>query len=202
MPFAITHQKALSVLRKQGGVFRSGQALALGIPSSALAALQRTGRVQRLARGVYQLTEVPPLSEPDLVSVAMRIPRGVICLISALAFHDLTAEVPHAVDVAVLRGTEPPRLDTPPVRSYQISEPAFSAGVETHLVDRVPVRIYAPEKTIADCFKFRNKIGLEVALDALKRWSTMKNASPAKLLHYARICRVEQVLRPYLEALV
>lgn len=197
-----TTQSAITDLRNRGGVFRASQARLLGISSRTLIKLQESGEVQRLTRGVYQFTQARPLAEPDLVSVALRVPNGVICLISALAFHELTVEIPHVVDLAVLRGTEPPRFDHPPVRSYQISEPAFSAGVETYMLDHVPVRIYTPEKTIADCFKFRNKIGLDVVLDALKRWRAVKTSSLAKLLHYARICRVERVLRPYLEAVL
>lgn len=193
---------AVKKLRQHGRVFRSYQARARGISSSMVETLCQKGEVQRIGRGVYQFTNAGPLSDPDLVTVAMRVPRGVICLISALGFHNLTAEVPHAVDLAVLRGTEPPRLDNPPVRSYQISEPAFSAGIETHMIDGVEVNIYSPEKTLADCFKFRHKIGLEVALDALRRWKSSADSSPATLLHYARICRVERVIRPYLEALL
>ncbi len=159
------------------------------------------GDLERLSRGVYRHASLPLLSDPDLTTVALRIPRGVICLISALAFHHLTIEVPQVVDVAVRRGTEPPRLKMPPVRSYQVSEPAFSRGVETRRVDGVSVRIYGPAKTVADCFKFRHKIGVDVALDGLKRYLACPDASMDALLGYARVDRVERVLRPYLEAL-
>jgi predicted transcriptional regulator of viral defense system len=134
--------------------------------------------------------------------VALRVPRGVICLISALAFHDLTTQIPHEVSVAIPRGAEKPRMDHPPVRFYRFSEAAFATGVETHELDGVEVRIYSPEKTVADCFKYRNKIGLNVALEALKSWRERKGANPDVLLEMAKVCRVESVLRPYLLAIL
>lgn len=118
-----------------------------------------------------------------------------ICLISALAFHELTTQVPHAVDIALNKGDEPPRLDW-------FSGPAYSEGVDTHVIDGTPVRIYSPEKTIADCFKLRRRVGLDVALEALKAYRRRPGFDPARLLHYARICRVESVIKPYLEALL
>jgi len=129
------------------------------------------------------------------------VPGAVICLISALAFHELTTQVPHAVDIALNKGDEPPRLDYPPLRLYWFSGPAYSEGVDTHVIDGTPVRIYSPEKTIADCFKLRRRVGLDVALEALKAYCQRPGFDPDTLLHYARICRVESVIKPYLEVL-
>jgi predicted transcriptional regulator of viral defense system len=133
--------------------------------------------------------------------VALRIPRGVICLISALDFHDLTTQIPHAVQVALPGDAERPRLDYPPIRLFWFSGQAYTAGVEIHDLGRIPINIYNPEKTVADCFKYRNKIGLDVALEALRRCRGSKACDLTRLQRFSRICRVEKLMRPYLEAL-
>jgi predicted transcriptional regulator of viral defense system len=163
--------------------------------------MRDSGILERISRGVYRLAELPPLSDPDLVSVATRIPQGVICLISALAFHRLTREIPHYVYVALPRGGEPPGLHHPPLRVFWLTGPVFRAGVETHMLDGIPVKIYSAPKTIADCFKYRNKIGIGVAVEALRTLGEQGQLDPDKLLHFARICRVEAVVKPYLRAL-
>ena len=136
------------------------------------------------------------------MTVALRVPKGVICLISALAFHDLTTQIPHEMSVAIARGVEKPRIAHPPVRFYRFSGASFDTGVEIHKLDGVDVRIYSPEKTVADCFKYGNKIGLEVALEALRSWREPSRANPDALLEMARVCRVKSVLRPYLQAIL
>jgi predicted transcriptional regulator of viral defense system len=164
--------------------------------------LRARGLIEPLARGLYRLADLPPLGEPDLVTVARKVPRGVVCLISALAHHDLTTQIPHAVHLALERGTERPRLDYPPLEVYWFSAVAFRAGIQEVTLDRVPVRIYDAEKTVADCFKFRGRIGTDVALEALRLWTARRGRNVDRLLEYARIDRVERVIRPYLEALV
>ncbi len=136
------------------------------------------------------------------MTVALKVPAGVICLISALAYHELTTQIPHEVYLALPRGAEPPRLEHPPLRLFWFTGKAFTEGVETHEVDGVPVRIYGAEKTLADCFKYRNKIGLDTAIEALKRYVRGRHTQIDTLMSYARICRVEKVMRPYLEALL
>ena len=116
---------------------------------------------------MYIVSQIsPPLSNPDLVTVATRIPGGVICLISALSYHEITTQIPHEIHVALPRGAEEPRLDYPPIKTYRFTGEAFTAGVDTHDIDSVSVRIYSPEKTLADCFKFRNKVGLDTVIEA------------------------------------
>ena len=193
--------RAQKVFRQHGGSLRTSAALAAGIHPRTLYALRDAGSIERLARGLYRLADLPPLGEPDLVTVAQRIPRGVVCLISALAIHDLTTQIPHVVHLALPRSARHPVLEHPPLQVYRFSERAFETGVETVVMDGVPVRVYTAEKTIADCFKYRNKIGLDVAMEALRRYQARRGASLRKLLEYARVCRVERVLRPYLEAL-
>ena len=152
-------------------------------------------------RGVYRLPDAPVNEHADLVQAALRIPKGVICLISALALHGLTTQIPHAVNIALPLNAEKPRLEYPPVRLFWLSPAAYAAGIEEHLLDGVHVRAYSREKTIADCFKYRNKIGLSVAVEALKD-GLGQGCKPETLLKFGRIDRVEKIMRPYLEALL
>ena len=195
-------QTAVDLFRQHGGILRTQEALRQGIHPRTLYALRDRGDLLPLSRGLYRLADLPPLANPDLVIVAHRMPEAVICLVSALVFHELTTQVPHVVDVALRRGASRPTLPYPPLRMFWFSDPAWRAGVELHPLDDTAVRIYGPEKSIADCFKYRHKIGRDIALEALQRYLHRRNAQLDALLQYARICRVEQVMRPYLEALL
>jgi predicted transcriptional regulator of viral defense system len=194
-------KSAEKLFRQHNGMLRASEAVALGIHPRVLYQLRDENRLVSVSRGLYRLADLPDLSEPDLVSVAARIPHAVICLISALAFHEITTEIPHEVSIALPRTVKRPRLDYPPLRVFWFSGAALTEGVQELKIDEMKVKIYGPEKTVADCFKFRNKIGLDVAIEALKLCRERKGSTPRKLLHYARICRVERVMRPYLEAL-
>jgi len=193
---------ARRLFRERGGTLRTSEALRLGVHPRTLYAMRDSGTLEQISRGLYRLAELPPPGNPDLVTVALKIRSGVICLISALAFHELTTQVPHEVYVAIRQGSEPPRLAYPPVRLFWFSGDAFSEGVETRKAGGVSFRIYNPEKTVADCFKHRGKIGLDVALEALKAYRRRKPFNLDKFLHCARVCRVEKIMRPYLEALL
>ena len=193
---------ARRIFRHGGGILRTGEALDQGIHPRTLYAMRDTGILERLDRGLYRLTDLPPLTDPDLVTVANKIPKGVVCLISALHFHDITTQIPHAVSIAVSRGTEPPRLEFPPIQLHWFSGEAFTAGIEIHHIDKTPVKVYDAEKTLADCFKYRNKIGMDTVLEALTLYRDQKKPKPRKLIKYAKVCRVENVMRPYLEALL
>jgi predicted transcriptional regulator of viral defense system len=188
------------VFHQQGGILRTSEAIALGIHPRTLYQLRDSNRVVLVSRGLYRLADLPELSEPDLVSVASRVPHAVVCLISALAFHEITTEVPHEVYVARPRHVKRPRLDYPPMRVFWFSGPSLTSGIESREVDGVSIKVYGPEKTVADCFKFRHKIGIDVAIEALRLCRERKGSTPRKLLHYARICRVHQIMLPYLEA--
>jgi predicted transcriptional regulator of viral defense system len=194
-------QSAIETFRAGGGILRMADAVGAGISRRTLYAMYDEGVVERLSRGVYRLTSLPGLEAPDLIAVAARVPNGVICLISALAFHELTTQIPHAVDVAIARGAEPPRIDYPPVNVYWFSGTAFSEGISTPTIDGEKLRVYGPEKSIADAFKYRHKLGTDVALEALRTWRERRTTKIEDLLHYARICRVERIIRPYLEAM-
>jgi len=193
-------QRAVAVFEKHGDILRTAEALRSGIHPQTLYAMRDTGILERISRGVYRLAERPALGYPDLVTVGKRVPSGVICLISALAFHDLTTQIPHEIHLALPRGAEEPRLDFPPIRTFRFSGEAFSEGIETHHLDGVPVRVYGPEKTLADCFKFRNKIGLDTVIEALRFYRERRSVKVNDLMRYAEICRVAKVMRPYLEA--
>jgi len=195
-------EKAEKIFRDRGGVLRTEEALDAGIHPRTLYGMQRSGILEQLARGLYRLADLPPLGNPDLVPVSLKISNGVICLISALAYHETTTQVPHEVYVALERGAQAPKLAHPPIRIFWFSGQAFTHGIETHKIDGVPVRIYSPEKTIADCFKYRNKIGLDTAIEALKLYREKKHLESEEIMQSARTCRVEKVIRPYLEALV
>ena len=195
-------EKAMSIFRQHGGILRMSEAIHAGIHRKMLYAMLDAGIIEKLCRGLYRLADLPPLGNPDLVSVAMKVPTGVICLISSLSFHEITTQVPHEVYIALGRGTEPPRLKHPPVRIFWFTGEAFTEGIETPKVDGVQLRIYSPEKTVVDCFKYRNKIGLDTAVEALKFYRERKRIKVNELIRYARICRVEKVMRPYLEALL
>ena len=195
-------ERALEVFRRAGGVMRASQALQAGVHPRNLYALRDAGLLTRVSRGVYRLSELPPLQEPDLATVAARVPKAVVCQISALHFHDLTPEIPHAVDIALLPGTAAPRLAWPPVTVYRFSRPMFEAGVETHDRDGIRLRVYGPAKTVADCFRFRNRLGIMVAVEGLRASLSERRVRPAEVLHFAKICRVEKIVKPFLEALV
>jgi len=178
------------------------EAIERGITRYMLYSLRDKGVIEQVSRGVYRLVELPPITNPDLVTVSLRFPRAVICLISALAYHEITTQVPHNVSVAVPRDSRLPLLEYPPILAHRFSEQAYRSGIEEHQIDGVPVKVYSPEKTLADCFKFRNKIGMDVVLEAFKLYRSRKKFNLSELLKQARICRVEKVIRPYLEAIL
>jgi len=197
---AIDHAK--KIFRDHNGILRTQRAIRLGIAPRTLYNMRDTGMILRESRGLYRLADAELGSDSDLVQVALRIPKGVICLISALSFHNLTTQIPHQVYIALPIDAEKPRLEYPPLRIFWLSHEAYSAGIENHELDGIPVKIYGIEKTIADCFKFRNKIGSDVALEALREYRKRREFNIGILLHYARINRVERIIKPYLEAIV
>jgi predicted transcriptional regulator of viral defense system len=193
-------QRARNLLRSPSGVFRTGEAIKSGVHSRTLYTLRDQGVLEQLGRGMYRFADLPKLGNPDLATVALKVPKGVICLISALSWHEMTTEIPHEVYLALLRGAEPPRMEHPPLRIFWFQGAAFAEGVEEHVIDSIRVRVYSPEKTLADCFKYRNKIGMDVVLEALKLYKQRRRFKADELIRFARICRVEKVMRPYLEA--
>lgn len=198
---SVSFKPAIALFEKHNGTLRMADALRAGISRRTLYGMHEAGVVERLSRGVYRLASLPSLSTPDLVTVATRIPKAVVCLISALAFHELTTQVPHAVDIAVPPGTKKPNIDYPPINIYRFSGEALTSGIDYPQVDGHKLRIYCAEKSIADAFKFRNKIGTDVAVEALKTWRAQSRPNFQRLAKFSRVCRVQRVMRPYLDAI-
>lgn len=199
---ASAQDKAKQIIHRGGGVIKTSDALKAGIHPRTLYQLRDAGDLELISRGVYRLTEIEAVSNPDLVIVATRIPNSVICLVSALSFHEITTQIPHEVSIAIPKDGKPPMIDYPPVRVHKFSKDSFQAGIAEHRIDGVAVKVYSPEKTLADCFKFRNKIGMDVVLEALKLYKSRMKFDHKKILEYAKICRVDKVVRPYLEATI
>ena len=193
-------EEAREIFRSHGGILRTSDALEHGIHRRTLYGLRDSGELESLSRGLYRLVDMPELSDPDLVTIAHRIPDGVVCLISALHFHQITTQIPHVVSVAVKRGKEKPRVQYPPNRIYTFSGDAFCGGIDTHVIDAATVRVYSPEKTLADIFKFRDKVGSDTLREAMHMYKRQMKPKPRDLLKYAKVCRVEKHMLPYLEA--
>ena len=194
--------KAKEIFREKGGILRATEAIKAGVHPRTLYEMVEKEVVEKLSRGVYRIADLPPMGNPDIVSVAVRIPKGVICLVSALAFYEMTTQVPYRIYIAVKKHSWAPRVDYPPVRIMWYGDKAYSSGVETPIVDGVEIRIYSPEKTLADCFKYRNKIGLDTAIEALKLYRDRRRIKIDEVFRFARICRVDKIMRPYLETLI
>ena len=189
------------VFLQAGGLMHTSQAVQAGIHPRDLYALRDAGILEAVSRGVYRLSDLPPLADPDFVTVATRVPKAVIAVVSALYFHGLTTEIPHEVSIALPKGTARPKLYWPPLRVYWLSGVMFTTEIESHECDGVIVRVYGAAKAVADSFKFRNRLGIELAVEALRTGLEGRQFTPAELLCVARTCRVDRIVRPYLEAL-
>ena len=199
----LEYSRELAILIQLPGVFKTSAVLGKAkIHPRRFYAMVSLGILVKVSRGTYKLASRPELANPDLVTIAVRVPKGVVCLVSALSYHEITTQIPREVCVALPQGAEMPRVDHPPVRIFRFSKQALSSGLETHKIDGVPVKIFSPEKTLADCFKFRNTVGLDTAMEALRLYLRRKNRNIGKLLEYSRICRVQNVMRPYLESML
>jgi predicted transcriptional regulator of viral defense system len=190
------------IFRKNKGIMRVSTAIKLGIPKHIIYEMLRNRDLVQEGRGLYRLSETGPLGNPDLVQVSLLIPRSVIFLISSLYFHGLTTQIPRQVYIALPQGVKERKLDYPPLRVFHLSSRPFLAGMEKHVLDGITVQVYDKEKTITDCFKYRNQIGMEVALEALKDYMRQPSPDVPRLMNYARINRVEKLIRPYVETLL
>jgi predicted transcriptional regulator of viral defense system len=188
------------IFRSAGGQLRMSEALEKGISRYMLYKMRDEGIVEQFCRGVYRLSNLPSIGNPDLVTVSLRIPNAVICLVSALAFHELSTQIPHAVDIALPRTARNPAFEYPKILVHRFNEKSWSSGIETHVIDAVSVRVYCPEKTLADCFRFRNQIGMDIILESLKLYSSRTSKNYDAVFQYAKINRVEKTMYPYLEA--
>lgn len=196
-----TNPQQVLDLARQNGLLRASQMQALGIGRVVLTRLTASGQLERVGRGVYRLPGTQASEHESLATLAVRVPQAVFCLLTALQLHGLTTQLPRQVWIAMPQGSHAPTLDYPPVKMVQFSGDAYSQGVETIHAEQVPLRVYGVAKTVADCFKHRNKIGLDVALEALKDALNGRKTTADALWRYAKVCRVANVMRPYLEAL-
>jgi predicted transcriptional regulator of viral defense system len=200
MPASTKIERALTLVRKMG-VVRPRDLVPHGIPPEYLRRLYARGLLDQPARGLYRAADARPTPHSSLVAVAKRVPGGVLCLLSALRFHEFTTQSPPDVWIGIRSRSRAPAMGNLLVRVVRYSAASLSAGSETHTIEGVPVRVTNPGKTVADCFKYRNKIGLDVAVEALRECRRQRLATPAQLADYARLDRVLNVMRPYLEAL-
>jgi predicted transcriptional regulator of viral defense system len=194
-------ERILQLVQKLG-VLRPRDLVPYGIQAEYLRRLCDRGQLKKLGRGSYVAAGSRLTPELVLAIVARAVPNGVICLESALAFHGLSELDMDEISVAIERRAAKPRVDFPDIRVARLGGPAFTEGVETHVLENVKVHIYGLEKTLADLFKFRNKIGPHIAVDALRSALTERDVNLRKLWHYARLCRVERVMKPYVDALL
>ena len=187
-------------LLRHTGTARSRELVAAGVTRSELSRMVAAGQIMRVGRGLYALLSYEGGEHGALVTVAKRVPGTLFCLLTALRLHELTTQAPFEVWIAIGNKDHPPRMDYPPLRTVRFSKIALEEGVEIKKVDGTPVRVTSVPKTVTDCFKFRNKIGLDVALEALREARRAKKASADDLWRFAKINRVANVMRPYLEA--
>lgn len=192
---------ALEAFREKGGTLRTRDLIALGVHTDALYMLRDSGRVVELGRGLYRLAEAEEAEHPDLALVGARAPDAAVCLISALAYHGITTQNPSSVHLAVPRGSYHGITLSIPVTVYRFDPKTFDKGLETQRIGGMPVKIYGAARSVVDCFKFRNKLGLDVALEALRLARQRKRVQNRELLHYARLLRVEKAMSPYLQAI-
>ena len=193
-------ERALQIFQTHGGILSTSQALRLGIHPRTLYALRDDAKLERMGRGLYRLAHIKPLGNPDLVTVALKVPQGIVCLISALAFHRMTTQIPHAVYLAIPANSQAPVLEYPPLRLFWYSNAVYESGIVEERLDNTRVRLYSPEKTLADCFKYRNKLGIDVCVEALNLYRQRGRMKLDLIERYAKVCRVERIMRPYLEA--
>lgn len=194
-------QRVLELVRK-ARVLRPRDLHAHGIPRIYLGRLAKAGKLTRISRGLYALPEADVTEHQTLIEASKKLPNGVICLLSALRFHDLTTASPYEVCMAIGEKDWKPRFTYPPVRLFRFSEVTLSAGVNEHIVDNCSIRVFSAAKTVADCFKYRNKVGLDLALEALRECWRENRATADELWHFAELCRVKNIMRSYLEAII
>lgn len=196
------NEEAIEIFRRAGGILKMSEAIKLGIHRRILYKLRDSGKLEVISRGLYRLTDISEPTLPDFIPVAKKISEGVICLISALAFHEITTQIPHFVYVALPQKAHKPVISHPPMRYFWYSKKLLRTGVEEHQIDGCLVKIFDIEKTLVDCVKFRNKIGMDVVLEALKMYWQRGGTNIDKLFEYAKLFRVANILRPIMETII
>ncbi len=195
-------KKFIEFLKKKGGMVSYKEIIKAGFSKAFLKNNLDSGRIQKVDRALYRLSDGFTLLYPDLVAVSIKVSKGVVCLLSALAFHEATSEIPRYINIAIPRGAWANKINYPPVKFYHFASKAWEAGIEKQKIEGYQIKVYCLAKTIADFFKFRNKIGMDVAREALKIAITEKGVQPKEIMQYAEICRVDNIIKPILEAML
>ncbi len=198
---SISKRQQVIDFAKQQAVIRPRDLVAKGLPKDYLNQLAQQGVLEKIGRGLYQWPDREINGHQSLIEVAKLAPKGVITLLSALSFHELTSQNPFEVWLAIDRKARRPKIEYPPIRFVTMSQEGLSQGVELHQLDGIEVKVFCAAKTVADCFKYRNKLGLDVALEALKEGWKVRKFTMDELLKYAKVCRVANVMQPYMESL-
>lgn len=198
----MSRQQQVLELAREKGIIRAEDVEAVGISRNYLYRMHNEGLLEKNAVGLYTLPEAPVTENSSLAEVAKRLPHAVVCLISALSYHEITTQIPHEIWLTIPRGSWRPDVEYPPLNLTYVSGPAYSFGIQECVINGVAVKIYSPAKTVADCFKFRNKVGLDVAIEALREAWRSRKVNMDELVEAAGVDRVSKIMRPYLEATV
>ena len=201
MNMKLTQIDRVKKIIQEKGILRPRDLAEFNIPRMVLSRMEAKGMLIRLSRGIYILPGTEFSEHHSIAAACKKVPQGVICLISALVFHKLTTQAPFQVWMAIGEKDHKPKVEYPPIRFFRYSKDAFSKGISEKLIDNIRIQIYNPAKTVADCFKYRNKIGIDVAIEALKDCLEQRLCTYDELWKYAKICRVSNVMKPYLEAM-
>jgi predicted transcriptional regulator of viral defense system len=194
--------KIYKIFKEHKGFARTKDLLSAGIHPRDIKRITEKGLAIRVKRGLYRLSDIPLVSNQGLIDVSLAVPEGVVCLLSALTYHDLTTYNPSVISMAICRGTRRPKIDYPPVTFYYFSRRQFEAGIIEKKITSYKIRIYNPEKTICDCFRYRNKLGIDMVKESLSEYLKRKDRNLERLLEFAEICRVKPMLKTWLEAMI
>jgi len=192
--------QAIKIFHDHGGILKTSEAMKAGIHPRILYELRDEGLIERLEEGLYGLPGLPDIGQPDFVLVHKRVPKGVVCLVSALYFHNLTLQIPKCVDIAVRQKYRTPLIQYPPVHFHWYSDAYYEEGIEIHQIDSFPIKIYSMEKTIVDCFKHRNKIGIDVAIEAFRNYWELGNPKIEVIRAFAVAARILKKIEPYIQS--
>lgn len=195
-------ERIYKVFKAHNDFARTKDILAVGIHTRDKKRARDTGQIIRVKRGLYRLTNIPLISNQGFIDLACAVPEGVICLLSALSYYELTTFNPSVIAMAICRGSREPKINYPPVEFYHFSKKQFETGINKINIKGHEIRIYGQEKTICDCFRYRNKLGLDIAKEGLSEYLKRKDRNLEKLLEYAKICRIKPLLQTWLNAMI
>jgi len=195
-------EKIYKVFKAHEGFARTKDILMTGIHHREIKRVRDEGQIIRVKRGLYRLAEIPLISNQGFIDLARAVPGGVICLLSALSYYELTTFSSTIISMAICRGSRRPKIDYPPAEFYHFSKKQFEAGISEIKIKSHKIRIYNPEKTICDCFRYRNKLGLDIAKEGLSEYLKRKDRNLERLLKYAEVCRIKSLLQTWLNAMI